>query len=146
MTGRWSFSFKRFVAMALKEFVQMRRDRMTFIFMVGVPVMQMILFGFAINTNPKDLPAALLCQDSSPFARSVVAAFENSSYFRFAARPASEAEAERAMKSGEVLFVVQIPQDFAASSCAGRSRRSWWRPTPATRSPSPTRSPPPRAS
>jgi len=115
----FSFSIPRFVAVALKEFIQMRRDRMTFAVMIGVPVIQLILFGFAINTNPKHLPAALLCNDQSPFARSVVRAMENSEYFMFSKDVSSEAEADLALKRGEVLFVVEIPQDFSRKLVRG---------------------------
>lgn len=117
--GRWTFSFSRFVAVALKEFTQMRRDSMTFVMAIGVPFMQLIIFGYAINTNPKDLPAGLLCQDESPFARSIVRAMESSSYFRFVETFTSEAAAEDSLKRGDTLFVVTIPQDFGRKLVRG---------------------------
>lgn len=117
--GRWSFSITRFFAVTLKEFIQMKRDRMTFAMMVGIPVMQLILFGFAINTNPKHLPSALLCQDDSPFARSVVRAMENSDYFKFIQTVSDEAEAETSMKRGDSLFILTIPQDFGRKLVRG---------------------------
>ena len=120
-SGRWTFSFSRFVAVALKEFIQMRRDRMTFAMMVGVPIMQLILFGFAINTNPKHLPASLLCQDDSSFARSVVSAMENSSYFKFVRTVPSEFEAEESMRRGDSLFILTIPQDFGRKIVRGET-------------------------
>ncbi len=77
-----TFSFARFWAVLTKEFVQMRRDRLTFAMMVGVPIMQLILFGFAINSDPKSLPTAVLAADNSIYARTLVRAIENSGYFR----------------------------------------------------------------
>ena len=74
-------SWRRFRAVLIKEFIQMRRDRLTFGMMIGVPLMQLILFGYAINTDPKQLPTALLVADQGVFARSLVRALENSDYF-----------------------------------------------------------------
>ncbi len=107
------FSWPRFIAVLLKEFVQMRRDRLTFAMIVGVPILQLVLFGFAINTDPKGLPAALVTGDESPFSRSLVSALENSQYFRFTRRAASEAEADRLLQLGAVQFVLVIPADFS---------------------------------
>ena len=107
------FSWPRFVAILLKEFVQMKRDRLTFGMIVGVPIIQLVLFGFAINTDPKGLPAALVSADESPFSRTLVRALENSQYFRFTHRPASEREADRLLQLGEVQFVLVIPGDFS---------------------------------
>ncbi len=107
------FSWPRFVAVLLKEFVQMRRDRLTFAMIVGVPIMQLVLFGFAINTDPKGLPAAIVLGDDSHFSRSLVSALENSQYFRFTHRAASEADADRLLKLGEVQFVMVVPADFS---------------------------------
>ena len=81
MTGRF-FSWRRFAAMTAKEFVQMRRDRLTFAIMLGIPLLQLILFGFAINTDPRQLPTVLRSADHGPVERAVVAAMEQSSYFR----------------------------------------------------------------
>ena len=108
-----AFSFARFWAVLTKEFVQMRRDRLTFAMMVGVPVMQLILFGFAINADPKALPTAVLVADNSIYARTLVRAIENSGYFRIVQGLSSQAEAERALALGEVQFVVTIPENFA---------------------------------
>ena len=107
------FSWPRFMAVLLKEFVQMKRDRLTFGMIVGVPILQLILFGFAINTDPKGLPAALVSADESPFSRTLVRALENSRYFRFTHRPASEREADRLLQLGDVQFVLVIPADFS---------------------------------
>ena len=107
------FSWARFIAVLLKEFVQMKRDRLTFGMIVGVPIIQLVLFGFAINTDPKGLPAALVSADESPFSRTLVRALENSQYFRFTQKPASEDEADRLLQLGEVQFVLVIPPDFS---------------------------------
>jgi ABC-2 type transport system permease protein len=109
--GRY-FSGARLWAVMVKEFVQMRRDRLTFAMMVGIPILQLILFGFAINSDPKALPTAVLSADNSTFSRSFVRALENSGYFRIVRLLAGEAEAERALAVGEVQFVVEIPENF----------------------------------
>ena len=107
------FAWHRFVAVLMKEFVQMRRDRLTFAMMVGVPVMQLVLFGFAINMDPKGLPAAVVSAESSVFSRSLVRALENTGYFRIVATPATLAEADRLIARGEVQFVLHLPEDFS---------------------------------
>ncbi len=107
------FSWSRFIAVLLKEFVQMKRDRLTFGMIVGIPILQLILFGFAINTDPKGLPAALVSADESVFSRSLVRALENSQYFKFTRRVASEADAELLLKRGDVQFALVIPADFS---------------------------------
>ena len=106
------FSLRRFWAMVVKEFVQMRRDRITFAMMIGIPLMQLILFGFAINSNPQNLPLAVLNNDDSEFSRTVVAAMQNSLYYRISNIITKESEAKRLLDRGEVLFVLTIPQDF----------------------------------
>lgn len=113
------FSWARFWAVLAKEFVQMRRDRLTFAMMVGIPIIQLVLFGFAINADPKALPAAVLAADNSVFARTFVRALENSGYFRVVRQVASEAEAERALAVGEVQFVLTIPENFARKLVRG---------------------------
>lgn len=106
-------SWARFVAIMLKEFRQIRRDRLTFAMMVGMPIVQLILFGFAINTDPKHLPLALVAADQSTFSRSFIAALENSAYFRITQRPTSEAQANQLLAEGRVQFVLVIPADFS---------------------------------
>ncbi len=108
-----SGAVSRFVAILVKEFVQMRRDRLTFAMIVGIPILQLVLFGYAINTDPKDLPTAVVAQDASEFSRSVVRAIENTGYFRVVARPAGEAEADRLLDIGAVQFAIVIPSDFS---------------------------------
>ena len=107
-----SFSFRRLGAMIRKEFIQMRRDRLTFAMMLGVPVMQLVLFGYAINSDPRHLATAILAQDHSVFTRSLVAGIENSTYFDVVAKPATPAVADRLLRSGAVQFVIEIPPDF----------------------------------
>ncbi|HUP92445.1 MAG TPA: ABC transporter permease [Solimonas sp.] len=106
------FSWKRLGAVIAKEFVQMRRDKLTFAMMIGVPLLQLTLFGFAINSDPKHLSTALVSYDHSPFARSLSAALEQSGYFALRERPASLPEALRLLELGRVQFVVDIPPDF----------------------------------
>jgi ABC-2 type transport system permease protein len=103
---------RRFWAMVVKEFVQMRRDRLTFGMMIGIPLMQLILFGFAINSNPQNLPLAVLSNDDSEFSRTAIAAMQNSLYFRVTNVISKESEARTLLSRGQVLFVVTIPQDF----------------------------------
>jgi len=106
------FSASRCLAVLFKEFVQMRRDRLTFAIMVGIPLIQLTLFGFAINSDPKDLPTAVLSADHGLFTRSLVRGLENSGYFKVTRQLRSEAEANRLLQLGEVQFVVNIPADF----------------------------------
>lgn len=113
MTSGAYFSWARLWAVMVKEFVQMRRDRLTFAMMVGIPIIQLILFGFAINSDPKNLPAAVLSADNSEYSRTLVRAVENSGYFRVVRQIASEAEAERLLDEGEVQFVLTIPENFS---------------------------------
>lgn len=107
------FSVRRFWAMVMKEFAQMRRDRVTFGIMIGIPLIQLILFGFAINSDPKRLPAAALVADAGPYARTLVTALENSGYFAFERNVQSEEEARGLLARGKVQFVVSFPPDFS---------------------------------
>ncbi|WPZ15270.1 ABC transporter permease [Nitratireductor rhodophyticola] len=107
------FSLGRLMALLIKEFIQMRRDRITFGMMLGVPLMQLVLFGYAINSDPKALPAALVSLSQDHYSRAMVSALENTDYYRFDHVVESAAEAEKLMASGEVVFVVTIPSDFA---------------------------------
>ncbi|MBR3194367.1 ABC transporter permease [Bosea sp. (in: a-proteobacteria)] len=106
------FSPGRLGAVLAKEFVQMRRDRITFAMMLVVPIVQLLLFGYAINNDPKGLPAAVLALGQDRYTRSVVAALEVSGYYRFGKRPESAAEAESLMARGAISFLVTIPSDF----------------------------------
>ncbi len=108
-----SFSLARVAAIIIKEFQQMLRERLTFAMAIGVPVMQLILFGYAINNDPKGLPTALVAYDNGPLARSLVASVQNTGYFHIVAQPATEAQAERLLETGDVQFVIAIPPDFS---------------------------------
>jgi ABC-type multidrug transport system permease subunit len=109
-----TFSLKRLRALVRKEWVQVTRDALTLRFIILVPVLQLFLFGFAINTNPKNLPTGLLSVDHSKYERTLTAAMQNSGYYEIRTL-ASEAEAERALAQGEVLFVVELPANFDRS-------------------------------
>ena len=106
--GFWWRSY----AMLVKEFIQLRRDRVSFAMIVMLPVMQLVLFGFAINTTPRNLPTAVLLQEDSDLARSILKAMENTAYFRFTHEAHSVAEFDDLLQSGKVLFGVEIPRGF----------------------------------
>jgi len=114
-----NFSAARIYAVLVKEFLQMRRDRVTLGMIVGVPLMQLFLFGFAINFNPKALPTAIAIDDPGIFARSVAAALRNSSYFDVVATTNSPSGARRLLQEGKVLFVVEIPVNFTRDIVRG---------------------------
>ncbi|WP_417719487.1 ABC transporter permease [Salipiger sp.] len=105
-------SLRRLWALLVKETIQMRRDRLTFGMMIGIPLVQLMLFGFAINTDPKELPAALVAPTQDRFTRAMVSALELTGYYRFVAPDATAAEAERMISRGDVVFVVTVPSDF----------------------------------
>jgi len=107
-----NFSPRRIWAILVKEILQMRRDRLTLGMILGVPLMQLFLFGFAINLNPHDLPAAIAINDPGPLARSIVAGLANSSYFKIVEQTNDPAHARRLLQQGKVLFVVEIPPNF----------------------------------
>jgi ABC-2 type transport system permease protein len=119
MSGRPSFSLARLWAIVVKEFVQMRRDRLTFGMMIGIPLLQLVLFGFAINSDPKHLPTGVLVADSGPQARTLLYAIRNSSYFDFVRELRTEDEADAALAEGSVLFVVSIPENFTRDFLRG---------------------------
>ena len=104
----------RLGAILAKEFIQMRRDRVTFAMMLAIPVVQLLLFGYAINSDPKRLDAALLALGQDHYTRAIVSALEVSGYYRFDARPRTVAEAEGLIQGGNVAFLVIIPSDFGA--------------------------------
>ena len=111
-TRRWPAPFSRTMAMFIKEFVQLRRDRLTFGTMIFIPLLQLTLFGFAINTTPRHLPTAVLAYEDSDVGRSILAALSNTSYFTLTKVVRSEADMDHLMRSGEVLFGVEIPAGF----------------------------------
>lgn len=119
MTPRFGFSFARGWAMLLKEFIQIRRERLTFAMIIGIPVVQLALFGFAINNDPKRMPTALLCGDTSEFTRSFVAALQTSEYFQIVANLPDEEAGRAALARGAAMFVVHIPAGFTRSLLRG---------------------------
>ena len=113
------FSFNRLGALLMNEFIQMRRDRITFAMMLGVPLMLLILFGYAINNDPKRLPAALVVTSNDNYTRAIVSALEVTGYYRFDHVVDSAEEAEQLITRGDVSFVVTIPSDFARRVARG---------------------------
>ncbi|NLB60478.1 MAG: ABC transporter permease [Lentisphaerae bacterium] len=114
-----SFSFSRWWAMVLKEFLQLKRDRLTFGMVVGIPLIQLILFGYAISSDPKHMPTAVLAADHSEFTRSFISAMEQSDYFRIVRDLPDEAAAHAALRRGEVMFVLNIPVGFTRALLRG---------------------------
>lgn len=102
-------------AMLVKEFIQLRRDRVSFAMIILIPLVQLMLFGYAINTTPRNLPTAVLMQERTDLSRSILAALENTKYFRITELPHSEAEVDQLLASGKVLFAVEIPANFERS-------------------------------
>src|SRR6201990_2200940 len=101
--GFWRRSF----AMVIKEFIQLRRDRVSFAMIVMIPVMQLLLFGYAINTTPHNLPTAVLLQEDTDLGRSILKALENTAYFKFTRQVHDVDEFDNLLKSGKVLFGVE---------------------------------------
>ena len=99
-------------AMLLKEFIQLKRDRVSFAMIIVIPLVQLMLFGYAINTTPRDLPTAVLLQEQTDLSRSILAALENTRYFKVTRLPHTEAEVDQLLASGTVLFAVEIPANF----------------------------------
>ena len=120
MNRRREFSLQRFWAIVVKEFIQMRRDRLTFGMVVGIPLIQLVLFGYAINSDPKRLPTAVLLADNGPQGRSLMYAIRNSGYFEFVRQLKTEDEARRALARGEVQFVINIPENFTRDLLRGQ--------------------------
>ena len=113
------FSAGRVVAVMIKEFKQLTRDRLTYAMMLGLPVVQLLLFGYAINTEPRHLPTAVLVQEDSVFARSIVSALHHSAYFDLAAQARSPAELDEMIRQGRVQFAITIPADFTRRVARG---------------------------
>ena len=114
-----SFSVSRWWSIVRKEFLQLRRDRVTFAMIVGIPIIQMALFGYAINTDPKHLDTAIINADNTNITRSFVWAMKNSGYFNFVGELPNEAAGREALARGEVLFVVNIPAGFTRQLLRG---------------------------
>jgi len=113
------FNWRRFWAVVVKEFIQMRRDRLTFAMMIGIPLVQLVLFGYAINSNPKHLPTAVYAADNSPFSRTIVWALRNSSYFDLTREAHSAAEIQTWLAENKVQFAVTVPVDFSRKLLRG---------------------------
>jgi ABC-2 type transport system permease protein len=109
----------RLMAVMMKEFIQLLRDKATLGMIIGLPLMQLIMFGFAINTNPRNLPVGLVNPENNPWTRQIVNSMENSSYFHFLPTPLSETEAHRMLKTGDLQFVVNFPTNFSRDLVRG---------------------------
>ena len=99
-------------AVLIKEFIQLKRDRLSFAMIIMIPLLQLMLFGYAINTNPRHLPTAVLLQEHSDLGRAILAALQNTDYFKITQRPSTEAEMDELMASGKILFGIEIPANF----------------------------------
>jgi len=106
------FSLDRVIAVLVKEFIQLTRDRITYGMLLGVPVVQLLLFGYAINNDPHHLPTAVLVQENSSFARSTLAAINNSGYFDIRHQARTPEELDDLVERGQVQFAITIPGDF----------------------------------
>lgn len=113
------YSWHRLWAVILKEFIQMLRDRGTLAIMIGIPLIQVVMFGFAINVNPKELPTAVVLGDYSPFTRAFMTSLENSDYFRIIRVAKNEQEARRLLATNKALFVVNFPPNFSRDFVRG---------------------------
>jgi ABC-2 type transport system permease protein len=114
-------SIQRFGAVLVKEFIQMRRDRITFGMMIGLPIIQLMLFGFAINADPRNLPTLIELNDNGPLTRAVIAGMQNSSYFDFRGPISGVDEGEEALRKGEANFVIVIPENFERDVVRGEN-------------------------
>jgi len=112
MTRNSVFSVARWWSIVRKEFLQLRRDRVTFAMIVGIPIIQMALFGYAINTDPKHLDTAIIDADHTDITRSFLWGLKNSGYYKFVGELPNEAAGREALNQGKVLFVVNIPAGF----------------------------------
>jgi ABC-2 type transport system permease protein len=119
MKSLLTFSFSRWWAMVLKEFLQLKRDRITFGMVLGIPLAQLALFGYAINTDPKHMPTAVIAADHSEFTRSFISAMEQSEYFQITGELPDEEAGRRALVRGDAVFVVNIPADFTRQLLRG---------------------------
>ena len=115
-----AFSLRRLAALLIKEWLQVRRDPMSLRLIIALPIMQLLLFGYAINSNPHDLPAGVLTAQPSKYERTIVAALRNTGYYKIEAL-SSEAEAEAGLAEGKLLFVINVPPDFDRAVDRGES-------------------------
>ncbi len=140
--SRVGFSWHRWWAMVKKEFLQLRRDRITFAMIIGIPIVQLTLFGYAINTDPKHLPTGVIAADHSEFTRSFIAALTTSDYFRIVGELPDEEAGRTALAEGKPQLRRDDPAGIhARACCAASGPRSSSRPTPPTRRPRAPRSP-----
>ncbi len=114
------FSFARTWAVFVKEFQQILRDRLTFAMAVGIPILQLVLFGYAINSDPKQLPTAVVTAEQGPLVRSLLTALQHSDYFRVVQSGGSERQADAAMARGELQFIVVVPPGFERQLLRGQ--------------------------
>jgi ABC-2 type transport system permease protein len=119
MSADRRFSFDRLWAMVVKEFIQLLRDRMTFAMIFGIPIMQILLFGFVIDSDPRHMPSAILLADDGPYGRALMAGLQNSTYYDFTRVIHTEAEGHELLARGEVQFVVTVPADFTRELLRG---------------------------
>jgi ABC-2 type transport system permease protein len=117
-TSDKTLSFQRILSVLRKEFLQLKRDHLTLAMLVAIPLVQLILFGYAINGDPKHLPTVVAALDNSPMSRTLVRAIENTGYFDVT-EVASEAEAEQRLSHGQAQFAVVIPSDFSRKLVRG---------------------------
>src|SRR5213080_1907301 len=113
------FSYQRLRGIIAKEFTQMRRDRLTFAMMLGIPLLQLTLFGYAINSDPRHLPAAVLLADQGPQGRTLLYAMKNSTFFDFVRQVKTETEGRELLERGQVQFVINIPENFSRDLLRG---------------------------
>ena len=114
-----TLSWTRWIGIVVKEFIQLKRDRLTFGMIIGIPVLQLILFGYAINADPKRLPTAVLSADSSPYSRTLLSAMQTSGYFRLDRFAKNEDELDALLAQGRVQFAVTIPENFGRKLVRG---------------------------
>jgi ABC-2 type transport system permease protein len=114
-----SFSLSRWIGIIVKEFIQLKRDRLTFGMIIGIPVLQLVLFGYAINADPKRLPTAVLSADASPYSRTLLSAMQTSGYFRITHNVKDEDEIEDLLAKGRVQFAITIPENFGRKLVRG---------------------------
>lgn len=112
-------SMARIGAVFIKELIQMRRDRLTFAMMLGIPIIQLVLFGYAINTDPKHLPAALVAEENTPIVRAIVSGLERSGYYKFVLQTDDPGKAQHLFAAGRAVFVVHVPAGFTADFMRG---------------------------
>ena len=114
-----AFSLSRWVGIIVKEFIQLKRDRLTFGMIIGIPVLQLVLFGYAINSDPRRLPTAVLAADASVYSRTLLSAMQTSDYFKLNHFAATQAEVDELLARGEVQFAVTIPENFGRKLVRG---------------------------